>query len=340
LSEQGGPQGGANNDTASEQRPREQPRRTNWPLHIGLFLLTCATTTWAGVLQVQHEISPFRLDLLLPHFADGLSYSVSIMAILLAHEMGHYLLARWHGVAASLPYFLPVPLPMVGTMGAVIVMKGRITSRNALVDWAAAGPLAGMVVALPVLAYGIHLSPLGPFPMAEGQVGMLEGNSVLYLLVKLAVKGAILPSGGVDVQLHLVAWAGWLGFLVTMINLLPIGQLDGGHIAFAYFGDRYDTVSRWLHRGLPVLGVGVSAYVVLDLLRKVGPDQAVGLGWGAGFPWLIWWGLLQVFRRMSRGRYHPPVGEEPLTRGRRRLCLLMIVVFGLIFIPIPLRATL
>jgi membrane-associated protease RseP (regulator of RpoE activity) len=331
----------------SQQTASERPRRTNWPLHIGLFLLTCATTTWAGVLHVRagwiqdNDIGIFRLDLLMPHFADGLPYSASIMGILLAHEMGHYLLARWHGVNASLPYFLPVPLPMVGTMGAVIVMKGAIPSRNALVDWAAAGPLLGMVVALPVLAYGIHLSPVGPLGgLGEDQVGMLEGNSLLYLAVKLAVKGAILPGGGVDVQLHLVAWAGWLGFLVTMINLMPIGQLDGGHIAFAYFGDRYDRVSAWLHRLLPVLGLGVSAYVVLDLMSKTSVDRALGFGWSAGFPWLIWWGLLQLFRRISKGRYHPPVGEDPLTRGRRRLCVLMIVVFALIFVPIPMRAVL
>jgi membrane-associated protease RseP (regulator of RpoE activity) len=308
---------------------------------IGLLLATCFTTTWAGVLHIHHDISPVRLDLLLPYFADGLPYSLSIMGILLAHESGHYLLARWHGVHASLPYFLPVPLPMVGTMGAVIVMRGGIPSRNALVDWAAAGPLAGLVVALPVLAYGIHLSPVGPLgPLGEGQVGMLEGNSLLYLAVKLLVKGAFLPGGGLDVQLHPVAWAGWLGFLVTMINLMPIGQLDGGHIAFAYFGDRYHQMSRWLHRLLPLLGVGVSTYVVFELLQRAELDLALGLGWSAGFPWLIWFGLLSLFKRLSKGQYHPPVGEDPLTRRRRRVCVLMIVVFVLIFVPIPMRAVL
>ena len=326
---------------------RRQAEASNLWLHAVLFGATCLTTTWAGLLYArggwiqEQGISIFRLDLLLPHFAAGLPYSVAIMGILLAHEMGHYVLARRHGVHASLPYFLPVPLPMVGTMGAVIVMRGGIPSRNALVDWAAAGPLAGMVVALPVLAYGIHLSPVGPLGgLEEGQMSMLEGNSLLYLAVKLCVKGAILPGGGLDVQLSPVAWAGWLGFLVTMINLMPIGQLDGGHIAFAYFGDRYDRVSRWLHRVLPLLAAVVSAHVVLDLGRKVQLGLAMTHGWSAGFPWLIWWGLLQVFRRMSRGRYHPPVGSDPLTPGRTRLCRVMLAVFALIFVPIPMRVVL
>lgn len=315
--------------------PTRAPRRPRYLVHLGLFLAACFTTTWAGTHLMHPEEGFFGLGHLIPLFRDGLPYSMSIMGILVAHEMGHYLTARQYGVDASLPYFLPVPLPMSGTMGAVIVMRGKITSRDALVDWASAGPLAGLLIAVPLLVVGVHLAPLAPVGP-----GLLEGNSLLYLGVKYLVKGQILPGGGLDIQLNLspVAWAGWLGLLVTMINLMPIGQLDGGHIAFAYFGDRYERASRWLHRGLLVLGVLVALYVALDVQPRLGLwGPTLGIGLSAGFPWLLWGGLLQLFRRLSGGRYHPPVGQEPLGPGRRRLCLLMMVVFALIFIPIPMR---
>jgi membrane-associated protease RseP (regulator of RpoE activity) len=302
-----------------------------------LFLVTCVTTTWAGVLTARPELGWFDLGPLVRHAVAGLPYSVSIMAILLAHEMGHYVLARRHGVPASLPYFIPMPLPPLGTMGAVIRMEGRIERRNALADIGASGPLAGLVVALPVLAWGLHLSPVQQQPIGPST---LEGNSVLYLLLKLAVKGALLPGGGRDVFLHPMAWAGWVGLLVTMINLIPVGQLDGGHIAFAYFGDRYATYSRWLHRGLPLLAFAGSSYAVLDLARLAPLRVAVSWGWMAGLSWLVWWALLGLLKRLSGGNYHPPVGEEPLSRGRRWLCVMMIVLFFLILAPVPLRVTL
>lgn len=323
--------------SGEEQRAVPQRWRSNYLLHAGLFLATCFTTMWAGAWMVHPQLSFIRLDQMLPVLLDGLPYSLSIMGILLAHEMGHYLMARWHGVDASLPFFLPVPLPMAGTMGAVIVMRGRITSRSALVDWSAAGPLAGLVVAVPVLLYGVYLAPV-----AAAGPGLLEGNSLLYLTVKYLMKGQILPGNGMDIQLNHspVAWAGWLGLLVTMINLMPIGQLDGGHVAFAYFGDRYERFSRWLHRLLPLLGLLVMLHVGLDLSPGVTVGERLALALQAGFPWLLWGGLLQLFRRFSGGRYHPPVGTEPLTAGRRRLCVLMLVVFVLIFVPIPMRTVL
>jgi len=305
-----------------------------YAIHLGLFLATCCTTTWAGAWMVHPDVSFFRPDQLLPYLGDGVPYCLSIMGILLAHEMGHYLVARAHGVDASLPYFLPVPLPMSGTMGAVIVMRSQIPSRDALVDWAAAGPLAGLVVAIPVLIYGVHVAPVAP-----AGPGLLEGNSLIYLGVKYLMKGQILPGNGVDIQLNHspVAWGGWLGLLVTMINLMPIGQLDGGHVAFAFFGDRYERVSRGLHRLLVPLGLVVGVYVAQDLILRASLGVALGLGLQAGFPWLLWGGMLQLFRRFSGGRYHPPVGDQPLSPRRRRLCVLMLVVFVLIFVPVPMR---
>ena len=310
-------------------------RYSNFALHIGLFGATCLTTTWAGIRFAHPEIDLFQFGRMLPVIKEGLSYSLSIMAILLAHEMGHYVMARWHGVAASLPYFLPVPLPMVGTMGAVIVMKGGIPSRNGLVDWAAAGPLAGLIMALPVLAWGIHFSPVLPL----GQ-GALEGNSILYWGVKYLVKGASLPGAGLDVRLHPMAWAGWVGLLVTMINMMPIGQLDGGHLAFAYFGEKYAAFSSWIHRGLLFLAVIASGYTILELNLKAPIAVAMALGWGAGFSWIIWWALLKLMKKLSKGQYHPPVGQDQLTTGRRRICMVMMIIFILIFIPIPMRVTL
>ena len=321
-------------EPARDRPAPSRPRRLG--LHLGLFAATCVTTTWVGVLNAHPEINGMlSFGEILPRILDGIPYAASLMGILLAHEMGHYVFARAHHVPASLPFFIPVPLPPVGTMGAVIKMEGRIESRNALVDIGASGPLAGLIVAIPVLAYGIHLSPVKPIGP-----GLLEGSSLLYFAIKLAVKGAILPGGGKDVVLHPIAWAGWVGLLVTMINLMPIGQLDGGHVAFAYFGDRYGLVSRLLHRGLPLLAVLASVYTVLELHRKAPFKLALKLGWMAGLSWVVWWLMLRLIRRASGGQQHPPVGEEPLARGRRLLCLGMILVFFLILVPIPIRATL
>ena len=179
----------------------------------------------------------------------GWTFAVPLLSILLAHEFGHYLAARWHRVPASLPYFLPMPLSPFGTWGAVIVMPQRISSRRALLDIGAAGPLAGLVVALPVLCLGLAWSPVEPLQSH----GILEGQCLLYGLLKRVVLGAI-PSG-YDVTLHPVAFAGWAGLFVTMINLLPVGQLDGGHIAYALLGPKQNTVARAMRHGLLVLFV-------------------------------------------------------------------------------------
>jgi len=317
--------------------PRQDapPRRTNYPLHLGLFLLTGFTTTWVGVVNVHGDIPFLDLGRILPLLLDGLPYSASIMGILLTHEMGHFVLARRHGVRATLPYFIPIPLPPVGTMGAVIRMEGRVESRDALADIGASGPLAGLVVALPVLLLGLHLSEVRPVA-----AGFLEGGSVLYHAAKLLVKGQLLPGGGLDVFLHPVAWAGWVGLLVTMLNLMPIGQLDGGHIAYAYFGPGHNRTSGWLHRGLLLLALGGSLYTVWELSLKVELGKAVAMGWSAGLSWFIWFILLRVMKRASGGEYHPPVGEAPLTGGRRALCVGMLVLFFLLLVPIPLRPVL
>jgi membrane-associated protease RseP (regulator of RpoE activity) len=317
-------------------------RRPRLALHAGLFLATFLTTTAAGALYVHGQaggagdagwqaIVPIR---------DGLAYSIPLMLILLCHELGHYIVARLHGVDASLPYFIPLPPTFgLGTMGAVIGMRRVTTDRKKLIDIGAAGPLAGLAVAIPVILYGLAHSKVGP--LTHG--GQQEGNSLLYALLKYAAKGTWLPDGQRDVFLHPTAWAGWAGLLVTMINLLPIGQLDGGHIATAYFGNRYNVFARRLHRIMPLVAVGVFGWVyhLARVEAGAGWDRAVGLSiaGGAAATWLVWYVLVGVVRRASGGANHPPVDTKPLPPSRKALFWLMVVVFIGIFMPVPFRAT-
>jgi membrane-associated protease RseP (regulator of RpoE activity) len=260
------------------------------------------------------------------------------MGILVTHEMGHYLMARRHAIDASLPYFIPVPLLGMGTLGALIRMKAPIDRRDALIDVGAAGPLAGLAVAIPLLAWGLAVSPVKPI---EGPA-FIEGNSILYILLKLAIKGQYLPTvDDVDVSLGPMAMAAWVGLLVTFINLMPIGQLDGGHVAFAYFGDRHERHSRWLHRGLLVVGGAVLAAMALEAVRAGKADGEVfAYAVPGAAPWFVWAVLLLGMRRLQGGVYHPPVGPDPLSPSRRALFWLVVVVFLLLFTPIPMRTTL
>jgi membrane-associated protease RseP (regulator of RpoE activity) len=281
-------------------------------IHVGLFAACCVTTWLSGG----------------PYFA------ATLMAILLCHELGHYLVGRRRGVDVSLPYFIPVP-PVItlGTFGAVIRMKNPISDRNTLFDVGAAGPIAGLVVAIPLLVVGLHLSSLGPTHPDD----MIEGNSILYALLKYAVFGRWLPSGGVDVQLHPMAFAGWVGLLITMINLMPIGQLDGGHVARAALGQSHEKWSERLHVVLPVLGFGIGG-VMFVLAQRAGRDVTDALMYAQSgiLPWLVWTLMLGVMRRQA-GEYHPPVGETPLDPSRRRYAVAMLVIFLLIATPVPFR---
>jgi membrane-associated protease RseP (regulator of RpoE activity) len=261
----------------------------------------------------------------------------------LCHEFGHYFAARAHQVHASLPHFIPLP-PLLGfgTMGAVIGMRQVTSDRRKLIDIGAAGPLAGLLMAVPVIVYGLSLSPI--IPLSPG--GWIEGNSILYGLLKLATKGAWLPDAAHDVLLHPIARAGWTGLLVTMINLLPIGQLDGGHVATAYFGNRYNRFARRLHRALPVVALLVFGWAVLlvrgetrgTALWTIG--QATTIAAGAAFPWIVWWGMVTLVRRASGSADHPPVEARPLPASRHALFWLMVVLFVAILMPIPMRMSL
>ena len=281
-------------------------------VHGGLFAAACVTTWWFG----------------------GFAFAATLMTILLCHEMGHYVMARKHGVDVSLPYFIPMPPQLsFGTMGAVIKMRSQITDRDALLDVGAAGPLAGLAVAVPLLLVGLTLSDVGPIDPGS----VLEGNSIFYLGAKFAVFGRILPAGSTDVQLHPMAFAAWVGILITFINLIPIGQLDGGHVMRAWIGNRHEQLSAQLHKALlAVAAIVFAAMLALALSRGTAPLEAVEWAFPAAMPWLVWAGLLGLLRRAGSGVYHPPVGQGELTPGRRRLALCVLVVFLLIFTPVPM----
>jgi membrane-associated protease RseP (regulator of RpoE activity) len=254
------------------------------------------------------------------------TYTVPLMAILLTHEFGHYFAARLHRVPASLPFFIPLPLlSPFGTMGAVIGMSGRIKSRNALLDIGAAGPLAGLIVAIPVVAYGLLHSPVQPIP----ENGAQEGQSLLYVLLKYLVIGKI--PDGYDVFLNGPAFAGWVGLFVTMLNLVPIGQLDGGHIAYALFGEKQNRYARFVHWSM----LGMFFLNLMRFLPKaIRTNGSVADAVGNSMAWLVWFVLVYVLGRLS-GPDHPPTEPGELSRGRQAIAVLSLVVFVLLFMPTP-----
>ena len=236
-------------------------KRSNPWINLGLFSLTVFSMLLAGALYGYS--GPPNLAGVLRALPSGIPFAASLLAILLAHEFGHYLAAQAHRSPVSLPYFLPFPGSAFGTLGAFIRLKRPPRNRNVLLDIGLAGPLAGLVVAIPVLLYGLSLSQVGPLPADPAALGGLEGNSLLYLAAKWLVTGALLPTplsygglpaalywlryivvgqplplGGTDVFLSPIAWAGWAGLLVTALNLIPVGQLDGGHLVYVLMGER------------------------------------------------------------------------------------------------------
>ncbi len=259
----------------------------------------------------------------------GWTFAVPLLAILVAHEFGHYFAALYHRVPASLPYFIPLPfLSPFGTMGAVIAMPGRIRSRNALLDIGAAGPLAGMVVAIPVLAWGLLHSPVKPLP--DGEYTQ-EGLSLFYVGMKRLLLGPI-PDGS-DVSINPTAFAGWAGLLVTMINLLPFGQLDGGHIAYALFGKKQDRFAPWLRRSLLLLFLFNLAWFLVPALLGTNKLEVHEAILNSLF-WLVWYAFLGLLVRFS-GLDHPPFEPGPLSSGRRAIAWLCLVIFVGLFMPTP-----
>lgn len=300
------------------------PRKTRVWLHLLLFGLTLLSMQATSMML--NQPAPPRLTLL----AWAAYQAVPLLGILLVHELGHYIAARIHRVPASPPYFLPLPfVSLFGTLGAVITMSDRIRSRKALLDIGAAGPLAGMVVAVPVLCWGLALSTVAPRSLSNYTQ---EGQSILYWLLKRLVLGPI-PADH-DVFLHPMAFAGWGGCFLTMINLLPWGQLDGGHIAYALLGDRQHRIATWVRRGLLVVfAYNLYALVLPVLLHQ--STQPLGAAFGNSFFWLFWYLITGVMARVT-GADHPPFEPAPLGRGRQWVAAGCLVLFVLLFMPTPL----
>lgn len=276
-------------------------------LAVLLFVLTVASTIYVG-----GQTSDPASGLPVFNLGYGLAFSASLLSILLTHELGHYIAARRLGVAVSYPFFIPMPFAIgfLGTMGAFISIKEPVPNRRALLAIGAAGPLAGLVVAIPVLMLGLSLSQIQLLPPpGSGQQYLIEGNSLLYAGMKILTFGRFLPGGGEDVFLHPVAWAGWAGLLVTGLNLIPAGQLDGGHIFFALFGPRAAQIMNM-----------VAAAALL----------AMGFLWSGWFLWAIIVALL--------GQQRSPLLNEisPLSTGWKALAIVGLLAFVLVFVPVPL----
>ena len=266
-----------------------------------LFALTVLSVVYVGA-QLSADVYATGLNLL-----DGIPFAVSLLAILMAHEMGHYVVGRRLRAPLSLPYFLPLPVPPLGTLGAVITMSGPVRNRRHLLAIAAAGPLAGLVVAIPVLLIGLSMSEVQPLP-TTGQF-MAEGNSLLYLALKFITFGQLLPSGGLDVVVSPIAFAGWAGILITGLNLIPAGQLDGGHIVYALVGARY------------------ARYVLYAVLAAL---AVLAIFWQG---WLLWMVLIFLF---GRTRLAPLDEITELTTAQKIFAAAMLVLFFLVFTPVPL----
>ncbi len=298
-------------------------------LHLLLFLLTLFTTAVAGVQWL--NLDPFDLR----NFPLGIEYACAILFILASHEFGHYFAARHHGVSATLPYFIPFPnLPgfiNFGTLGAVIRTRSAVPSKKVMFDIGVAGPITGFVATLLVLIYGFTHLPgtdyilrIHPdyFTHAPDGLALTFGNTLLYQALSLILTNPstqFVPPMS-EMYHYPFLCAGWFGLFVTAMNLIPIGQLDGGHIAYAMFGRGHRYISRICFGLLLVLGL-------VSLLPLIG--VGVTIGW---FGWLIWALILLFMIRLD----HPPVlQEEPLDDTRRLVGWTAFLMFALSFSPSP-----
>jgi membrane-associated protease RseP (regulator of RpoE activity) len=304
-------------------------------INYALFLLTVLSVLFTGATYGWDGPLPSTAAQWPAFLLSGWPFLLSMLGILLAHELGHYFAARYHGVSVTLPYFLPFPFSPFGTLGAFIRLKSPPTNRRVLLDIGVAGPLAGLIVALPVLIYGLWTSPVQPIPAAAGpgQLLSFEGNSILYALIKRFIFGQFLPApadygglppllymlrfyvagfpppiGGTDVILNDVAWAGWAGLLVTGLNLIPAGQLDGGHALYVLIGDRTRKV-------LP--------YIIIVLI-------------GLGFLWSGWFLYAALIFFMGRANAEPLDTITELDGRRKAVAVLVLIIFVLVITPVPL----
>jgi len=273
--------------------------RQNWMMHLVLFCVTVLTTLLVGTLREGGDplVNPAELAL-------GVPFSAAIMLILLVHELGHFFAARYHGMDVTLPYFIPLPPPFIfGTGGALIKMRSPMYNRRMLLDVGAAGPIAGFLVSVPLLVIGLVHSQWTQFPPQY----FVTGESLLFSwLVDLIV--GVRPEGAF-LQMSSLAFAGWIGFFVTAMNMMPIGQLDGGHIAYALFGKRHTQI----------------AYVIFFVML------VLGFLWPG---WIFWAVLILLFIRVK----HPPIIDESVTLDPKRKLVgaVTLLIFILTFMPQPI----
>jgi membrane-associated protease RseP (regulator of RpoE activity) len=282
---------------------RELRRPPSVAVNIGLFLATIVTTVWAGALHQGVNLLQRPGD-----FMVGMPYAASLLAILGVHEFGHYAAGRWHRVDVTLPYFIPVPMGL-GTFGAFIQIRSLIKSRRAVFDIGIAGPLAGLVIALPALYFGLR----GTLPLAEGAhaTGVHASSSILLALVYQLANGGVL--GAPVIQLSPVAYAGWIGLFITALNLMPVGQLDGGHIAYGLFGQRRARM------------IGIGAFLTM-----------AGLGMFV-WPGLLTWALMIA---LIAGFSHMPALDDVTPPDAKRFALgaVAFAVLVLTIVPLPAAA--
>jgi len=278
--------------------------RRSLRLQFLLLVATAATTFAAGVAGWEPAVLGLddRIAEQLPvHWQRGAVYMLAVMAVLMAHEAGHFIAARVHAIPATLPFFIPVPVLLTGTLGAVIGMEGARANRRQLFDIAIAGPIAGLVICLPVLALGMlqgtasSTSPFAMPPIARWMLGLLRPD---------------IPTGS-NIEPNALFMAGWVGLLVTGLNMIPIGQLDGGHVSYAVFGRR----AHWIARG--ILLASIAAIVVLGRFN--------------------WIAMVVIVTLM--GTDHPPIRENgpPLGLARTVLGLVSLLIPIVTFMPEPLR---
>lgn len=328
------------------QSPTVPRLSSNLLVNVLLFIITFLSMMLMGIDVPEETISSrdaSPISILFQYIWTGWPFAVSMMGILFAHEMGHYLMCRYYNVPATLPFFIPAPfISPLGTLGAFIAMRGIPKNKRVLFDVGVAGPLAGVIIAIPVLFIGLSLSQLGP--IGQGTPGLLEGNSIFYLFSKYLVFGKLLPEpismgglspvmywlryfltaqpipfNGLDVQLNPVALAGWAGLLVTALNLVPVGTLDGGHVAYGLFGEK----------ARRIFPVAIGALIALSLLPSL-----LTLSLGAfNFSWLLW---VFILFWLGNVRTQPLDDITPLDGKRRALGFVMLLIFVLLFTPIPL----
>ncbi|HYX28932.1 MAG TPA: site-2 protease family protein [Pyrinomonadaceae bacterium] len=331
-------------ETTADTRVATRPTARQWLTHIALFMLTFCTTTICGIWWLEDLTGadlaqstnlggslvtlPAAYLLIVarvvrfaflhpPALAHGLIFSASLLAILTAHESGHYLFCRYYGVDATLPFFIPQPpLLIPGTFGAFIRMKSPVPSRRALFDIGLAGPLAGFAVIVPV-AFAAILT-LHPTPIVVGEAAT-TGNTITFndpLLFRLIARGFRVDlDNSIANSFYLAAW---VGALVTALNLMPVGQLDGGHGVYAVFGK---TFHRWIAQGVFVAMVGLSL---------------LGWLWHGSPAWFLFVILLAFMLRVG----HPqPQQMEPLGTARIVIGIITLIVFALCFLPFPITIT-